>query len=91
MDNPIIKNKAVILSAKPSSTLFSNNISENVFPTATNTEGKDFSFIEYPAFRHTRGYAYETASDFLLNKLKERVHLFKFILTLTYENLNDEF
>ena len=60
-----------------------NNISENVFPTATNTERKDFSFIEYPAFRHTRSYAYETASDILLNKLKVRVHLFKFILTLT--------
>jgi hypothetical protein len=90
--NLTIKNKAVlILSAKPSTSLFSYNISDNVFPTVINTEGEDFSVIEYPGFKHNRGLAYETASYFLLKEITERVDLFKFILTFTYENLNEEF
>jgi hypothetical protein len=67
--NLTIKNKAVlILSAKPSTSLFSYNISDNVFPTVINPEGKDFSLIEYPEFKNTRGFAYELASFSCSNK-----------------------
>ena len=87
-----IKNNGIlVLSENPDISPFSfDNISDNVFPEVINTVANNFSLIYHPGYKHNRGYAYETGSFFLLQQIKQRVKFLKFILILTYENLNEE-